>query len=117
MRVAKYRNSRDLNNKPLIVPNDDAKTIKLIFEWYAKGKTQAEIHEQTKSLGLKASKNQISYILRSVVYMGKIKVPKNAYEPETIVEGKHKGIVSEKLFEKVQSILNEKRLISQLSCL
>jgi DNA invertase Pin-like site-specific DNA recombinase len=108
-----YRNSRDLNNKPLIVPNDDAKTIKLIFEWYAKGKTQAEIHEQTKSLGLKASKNQISYILRSVVYMGKIKVPKNAYEPETIVEGKHKGIVSEKLFEKVQSILNEKRLISK----
>ena len=40
-----------LNNKPLIVPNDDAKTIKLIFEWYAKGKTQAEIHEQTKADG------------------------------------------------------------------
>ena len=49
-----------------------------------------------KPMGLKASKNQISYILRSVVYMGKIKVPKNAHEPETIVEGKHKGIVSEK---------------------
>ena len=108
-----YRNTRDLDNKPLIVPNEDAKTIKLIFEWYVKGKTQAEIHEQTKKMGLKASKNQISYILRSVVYMGKIKVPKNAHEPEMIVEGKHKGIVSKKLFEKVQSILNDKRLISK----
>ena len=61
-----YRNTRDLDNKPLIVPNEDAKTIKLIFEWYSKGKTQAEI-QQTKKMGLKASKNQISYILRSVV--------------------------------------------------
>ena len=45
--------------------------------------------------------------------MGKILVPKNEDEPETIVEGTHEGIVSETLFYKAQTILTGKRKISK----
>ena len=40
--------------------------------------------------------------------MGKIIVPKFENEHEAIVEGLHKGIVSEAMFNKVQSIINKK---------
>ena len=37
--------------------------------------------------------------------MGKIKVPELGDEKELLIDGKHKGIISEKLFYKVQSVL------------
>ena len=108
-----YTNTRDQFDKPLIIQNKDAKAILYIFEEVAKGIQQVDILMVTKKMGLKASKSNVSHILKSVVYMGKILVPKNDDEPESIVEGTHEGIVSETLFYKVQEILAGKRKISK----
>jgi site-specific DNA recombinase len=108
-----YTNTRDQFDKPLIVQNEHAKAILYIFEEYVKGKQQVDIWPETKKMGLKASRNNIGHILKSVVYMGKILVPKNEDEPEMIVEGTHEGIVSETLFHQVQDLLAGKRKISK----
>tara|TARA_Y100000385_G_scaffold288795_1_gene356386 strand:+ start:184 stop:1746 length:1563 start_codon:yes stop_codon:yes gene_type:complete len=108
-----YRNTRDQHNKPLIIKNKDADAIKYIFEEFVKGKLLGDINVETKKMGLNACKNQIGNILKSVVYMGKILVPKKDCEPETIVEGAHQGIVSEELFYKAQAILDGKQKLNK----
>ena len=107
-----YRNTRDENNKPLIVPSEDAKHIEYLFREVAKGRTQAEIRDELNLKGFKISCNGSSVILRNEVYMGKVVVPEEGDEPLEIVEGIHKGIVSEKLFYKVQDLL-ENNLIER----
>ena len=103
-----YKNSRDENNKPIIIPNDDAKVIIKAFTMISKGFSQAEVLKDVNKKDRKLSKSNISLILRNPVYMGKIIVPQLDNESETIVEGLHKGVVSEALFNKVQLIINKK---------
>jgi site-specific DNA recombinase len=102
-----YRNSRDENNKPIIVPGSDAAFIKKMFKSIAGGKSQAEIRAELKEQGFKVGKSNISTILRNAVYMGKIKVPASTEEPEQTIEGVHKGIITEQLFYQVQTILED----------
>src|SRR5690606_8231695 len=59
--------------------------------------------------GVTVSRNNISLILRREVYMGKIVIPANEHEPETIRDGIHEPLISEELFYKVQHLLNENR--------
>lgn len=47
-------------------------------------------------------------LLRNPVYIGKIVVPALDNEPKQIIEGLHQGLISEALFNKVQSVLNKK---------
>ena len=82
-----YKNTRDEKNRPLIVPNDDAKLIKYLFEEVAKGSTQEEVRSELALKGLKISKNGVSVLLRNVIYMGKVLVPAEGDEPEDLVEG------------------------------
>ena len=107
-----YRNTRDELNKPMIVPNDDARHVKYLFGEVAKGRTQVEIREELKHKGFHISSNGTSVLLRNEVYMGKIVVPAEADEPREVIEGVHKGVISEKLFYKVQELL-EKNLIER----
>ncbi len=100
-----YKNVRDENNKPLIVPSENAKYIKHLFKEVAKGRTQAEIREELKLKGFAISCNGSSVILRNEIYMGKVVVPAEGDEPREVIEGIHNGIVSEKLFYKVQELL------------
>jgi site-specific DNA recombinase len=107
-----YRNTRDENNKPLIVAGDDAKHIQYLFKEVAKGRTQSEIRDELNIKGFKISCNGSSVILRNEVYMGKVVVPEEGDEPMEVIEGIHKGLISEKLFCKVQELL-EKNLIER----
>ena len=100
-----YRNTRDENNRPIIVPGKDAVHIKTMFEGIVQGKGQVEIRQELKKEGYIVSKSNMSTILYNPVYMGKIKILTNNEEPEHLIEAIHEGIITEDMFIKVQSIL------------
>lgn len=105
-----YSNVRDENNKPIIVPNKDAKHVQYLFKEIAAGKTQTEVRLKLKSKGFIMGKNGISKMLRNIVYLGKIIVPAFEDEQLEIVEGVHEGIIDSQTFNKVQEVLDENRI-------
>ena len=105
-----YKNSRDTDNKPILVSSDNGKDIVWAFRQVAKGVPQAAILVQLKGKGVKISRNNLSLLLRNPVYAGLIKVPAQGTEPETIVKGKHEALIDETLFLLVQNVLNGNNL-------
>ena len=103
-----YRNMRDVHNKPIIVPNEKAEQIKSAFEKIANGFSQAEVRKELASEGYSFTKSVLSELLRNPVYMGKIFYPAENGEPSYLIQGIHEPLISEELFNKVQTILNEK---------
>ena len=101
-----YKNSRDEENKPVIIPGKDAEIIKGIFEGIKNGKTQRELRMCLRKEGYEISKTNISALLRNPVYIGKIRVPAGVDQSEQIVEGLHIGIINEATYYRVQNILN-----------
>ncbi len=101
-----YKNSRDEENKPIIIPGKDADYIRKIFEGVAAGKTQGELRIILRKEGYEISKTNVSDLLRNPVYIGKIRVPAGVEQEELIVDGLHEGIINETLYYKVQNILN-----------
>lgn len=113
-----YRNARDERNRPIIVPSKDASNIRWAFEQVGKGVPQSEIRQELKTKGLIISKSRLSAVFRLPIYMGKIEVPADGKEPYTMVDGIHEPIVSEALFNRVQSVLNsnpKQRLVAKNS--
>jgi site-specific DNA recombinase len=104
-----YRNTRDENNRPIIVPNEYAAPIKKAFEQIAKGKSQPEARKVLNRCGVPIQKSRFSEMLRNPMYMGKIEVPALDDEPRQLIEGIHVGIVPENLFSQVQVILKGNR--------
>lgn len=110
-----YRNMRDEQNKPIIVPHEsNADLIRYAFEAFADGVTQAEIRSELAAKGLRLSKSNFSRLLRRELYIGKMIVPAEGDEPEMVVEAVHQGLISEDLFYRVQNALDgtKKRLNS-----
>lgn len=102
-----YKNIRDAEDKPLLLPNEKAPLIKEMFEKLATGSfNQEEIRREYNQKGLKISKSHINRIFINPAYIGKIRIPVSNNEPEMIVEALHTPIVSEDIFIKVQDILN-----------
>ena len=86
-----------------------APLIEELFTTFALGLySQNEILKMAKFKQLKLSKSNLSRMLKNVIYTGMIKVPANGEEPEQIVNGLHKPIVSQKLFNSVQRLLNSR---------
>lgn len=100
-----YRNLRDENNRPIIVPNNQADDIRWAFEQVAEGVAQAEVVRGLNKRGVPVKKSRISNLLRNPMYMGMIEVPAEGDEPYQLVVGAHEGIVSEALFQSVQTVL------------
>ena len=101
-----YKNSRDQQNTPIIIPSEKASLVKLAFTSIASGRAQPEVRQMLKKKGLDVSKSNLSRMLRNPVYTGKIVVPASEDEPEKLVNGLHESIVPEPLFFKVQGILS-----------
>jgi site-specific DNA recombinase len=101
-----YRNTRDMDNRPIIVPNGDADNVRWAFQQVAEGVTQADMVRELKLRGMPISKSRFSLMLRNPMYMGVITVPAEGNEPKSLVKGQHEGIVSEELFHRVQQILD-----------
>jgi len=106
-----YKNTRDEDNKPIIIPHPQfGKIVKHIYRSIANGTaTQTELVEYSNKKGLKMSKSQLSRLLSNPVYMGKIRVPALEDEPEYLAQGIHEPLVSEELFYRVQTSLVAKR--------
>ncbi|WP_161596094.1 recombinase family protein [Patiriisocius marinus] len=104
-----YKNTRDDENKPIIIPSEKAKHIQYAYNEIIKGKSQADIRKDIKEKGVIISRNNISLILKNPMYMGKIVVPAKDDEPKVLVEGLHEAIISEETFYQVQNILNKRK--------
>ena len=102
-----YRNSRDASNKPILIKSEIAPLVSEAFELFATGLyDKQELRKMMWRKGLKLSKSQFPNLLCNHLYCGKVYIPEYKSQPSDIVAGIHEPIVTEELFDKVQSILN-----------
>ena len=112
-----YKNTRDGANKPIIVPNKDGETVRWIFEMIATGVYSArDIWRQASKKGLKVGRNNLYYLLRNPIYMGKVFLPAYKDEDARLIKAIHEPLISEKLFYDVQDVLNGKRRTMPATC-
>ena len=89
-------------NKKFIINKKEAKIIRLIFEAYVETGSSIKVYDFLKKENIKNRqgnpfrKPTIAYILRNVVYAGKVKFADQIYQ------GIHQPIISEGLFELAQ---------------
>jgi site-specific DNA recombinase len=102
-----YKNARDENNMPVILPGKDAATIRWAFAEIGAGrKAVMQVWQGVKDKGLKIGRSQMFRLLRNPFYCGRINVPAYKDEPAIVVEGRHEPLVSQQLFMEVQDALN-----------
>ncbi len=103
-------NPRKRSLDDVIEPNEDAHFILKAFEDVANNDSPIDhVRQSLNKKGFNCSKNHfINNILKNPVYIGKIAIRDKDGVLE-LIEGKHKAIVSEELFERVQNILNNKQ--------
>ncbi len=101
-----YKNSRNEQNIPIIVPDEKAPLIKKAFQWKVdENLTNVEIIDRLHNLGLKIYKQRLSDIFRNPVYCGLIS---HSLIEGKVVKGNHKPIVSQELFLKVNGVNKHK---------
>jgi len=102
-----YSNAKDSIEKPILVPNEESKYIEEAFLFAEKGiYKQTEIVNKLKEKGFKRINNSLlNRILRNPIYSGYIKTN---WFPD-LIPAKHKPIISQEIFQKVQFILEGKR--------
>ncbi|MGG7179259.1 recombinase family protein [Clostridium paraputrificum] len=109
----------------LVINEGEAEAVRFIFNEYANGKGYKAITNQLNKLGYKTKKgndfsvSSIRDILTNPVYIGKIrynlrqcwseKRRRNINDNPIITDGIHKPIIDEKLWDKVQSIMESKK--------
>ena len=120
----------DRVGKDMVINPDQAKTVRMIFDWYLEGEGIRSIKFKLEQAGrltamgkLKWYESNISKVLQNSFYCGIItyhkeytpdyleqKKVKNFGEIEfTRIKGSHEPIISEEEFEKVQKIMDNKR--------
>ncbi|HRE68671.1 MAG TPA: recombinase family protein, partial [Cyclobacteriaceae bacterium] len=105
-----YRNSRDENNKPVIIPDKNARLVTQAFKDLSMGVLRIEeVRRKVNLLGLKCGRSQFNRLVRNPVYIGKIFIPEALDEPEQIVKGLHEPIIDENTFWQVQEIINGRK--------
>ncbi len=105
-----YKNARNEQNKPIIIPEKDAHHIRYVFETMATGLYPVEeVSRMAKAKGFDCSKNQLWRILRNPFYYGKIILPAYKDEEADLVKGQHEPLVSEELFNVVQDVLDGRK--------
>jgi DNA invertase Pin-like site-specific DNA recombinase len=111
-----YKNAKDEGNKPIIVPNEKAATVKKIFQELAKGKAQAEVREALKKKGVSIARATFSEMVRNRVYIGEIHVREGKEKKGGYyVKGLHQPIIEQALFDKVQVHLEGNYKVQQVS--
>jgi DNA invertase Pin-like site-specific DNA recombinase len=107
-RVPKGYEREVINGRASMKPNNFADTIQTAFQLFSEGIYSTEAVR--KKLELKTvCKQGFINILRNKVYAGYVKVPTFKGQPAYWTKGLHDPIISNALYEKVQSILNGKR--------
>lgn len=100
-----YKNSRDEQNKPIIIPPPEkASIVKWAFEEVAKGERAPNvIRMEVVKKGINVCKTSFYLLIRNSVYIGKVIVPASKDEPQLIANGIHQSLISDELFYKVQA--------------
>ena len=104
----------DVVNKKLVINQNEAKTVRLIFEQYKLHQSELYIVNLLKQKGIKGKMRvlrngeircngdithaRLNYILKNPIYMGKIPYKDKLYD------GLHEPIISEALFNEIQKI-------------
>ena len=102
-----YTNTRDSDNRPIIVPNEDNREL-IVWAFNEVKKNYRpldEIRRELNSKGLKIAKTSFARMVRNPAYVGKIRVKAYKNEPEEIIEAIHEGIIEESIFNEIQLIL------------
>jgi len=84
-------------NKKLVINENEAKIVKNIFDSYIEHGSIFKIYKEAA-----LPKSRIAYILRNIVYTGKIKYI------DAVYQGTHDAIISEEIFNLAQGIHKEK---------
>jgi site-specific DNA recombinase len=105
-----YKNARNERNQPIVVKSEAAPVIKWVFEEVARCVYSAHaIHGMAVAKGLKRARSNFFELLRNPFYCGRMIIPAYKDEEEQVVKGLHEPIISEKLFDEVQDILNGRK--------
>ena len=107
-----YKNARDENNKPIIVPEGgkQEELVRRAFTEFASGLYNMEqLRLKLQKEGLKCNRNSFWMLLRNKGYIGKVLVPSYKDEAEHWVDGVHKAIIDKETFYAVQDILDGRK--------
>jgi DNA invertase Pin-like site-specific DNA recombinase len=105
-----YKNARNEQNRPIIIPGKDAHHIQYVFETMKTGLYPVEeVSRRARAKGFDCSKNQLWRILRNPFYYGKIILPAYKDEEAELVQGQHEPLVTEELFNSVQDVLDGRK--------
>lgn len=107
-----YMNLIGLDGRKYMAPNpSDAELIKWAFRQLSKNTHRVEdVRKMMEAKGLRTSKNNFWKLIRNPVYCGFIKFRSELGEP-TLVKGLHDALISQRLFDEVQDIINTKKRI------
>lgn len=110
-----YKNSRDAQNKPQIIPSEKAVLVEHAFKLYSSGMYDKEqVRKMLIKEGMTLTKNAFATMLHNPVYIGKIRIEAWENEIEEIVDAIHQPIVSQELYNQVQIIaLGKKRKLAK----
>lgn len=105
----------------ILVPNEDAGTVRWIFEQYVSGRSTRSIAVELGNAGVRFKSDKppdvygISYILRNPVYIGKTRwtteehdvyrSPDYIADEKALVDGKHDSIIPREMWDAVQERL------------
>ncbi|MBO5060975.1 MAG: recombinase family protein [Clostridia bacterium] len=113
-----------MENKKLVVKEDEAEIIRGVFEAFAGGESMVSIARRLNNMGIcthrggKIENRTVEYWLNNPVYSGKVRWNPNGKTPRyhwndsgiIVTDGEHEPIVENELWERVQQrILSEKR--------
>ena len=98
-----FQRDRDENNNATLKPNHETKYIIEAFETFANtALSMNEVRAVLAKKGFRISKQGFIDMLSRVVYIGNVPYLDVEANESKIAKGKHKGIISEELFLKVQ---------------
>lgn len=101
--------SREDGKKYIALKEPEASNIQWAFNEIAKGMFAADqVRHAMNKKGKKMSRSAFHVAMRNPVYCGKVFIPKYKDEEAYFVNGQHEALVSEKLFYKVQEIMDGK---------
>ena len=104
-----YKNVR-IENKPTIIPSDNAKYVKWIFNEINKGVLAPDqIRKAANKKGFEVSRSYFWTMIRNPLYCGKLFIPAYKDEEAHYVKSVHETLISEELFYSVQDIINGKK--------
>lgn len=97
-------------DKKLVVHNEDAQKVQMLFDKYLELKSVPKLMDYLKENEIKTktdkyfSKGQLYHLLSNRVYIGKIT------HKDKVYDGEHEAIICDDFFEKVQKLLYENKV-------